>query len=149
MRQNSAVQSIRVTLAGASLAALALAACSSGSSGSSTTTTPRDQTCAARTQLQKSVRALGDLDASSGRDAITKAFDQVRTNLDTLGQSVKAELQPQVQDVRNALEQLQTDVGAIGNTSPSDSLEKVGKDIAAVGSTTGKLVDSLQAGCPS
>jgi len=146
-----------VLLALATFAALSvgIAGCGSGSgSGSdstaSTTTTARDATCAAKDKLQSSLEDLTNPAVlTEGKDGVTDALDEVRTSADTLGEQVQADLQPQVQDVRNALDRLQSDIQELGDRSISDSITKISDDISAVGTAVGTLADSLKQRCRS
>jgi hypothetical protein len=144
------MKKIAAALAAPALLVLVLAGCgsSSDSGSSSTSTTPRDKTCAAKDKLEGSLNDLTDPTLfTEGKSGITDALDQVQADADALGQDVDADLQPQVQDVRNALDRLKTDVGAIGDGKLSDSISQIGDDISAVGKAIGTLSDSLQARC--
>lgn len=130
---------------------LVAAGCGSGSdSGSSTTTSARDATCAAKDRLQSSLDDLTNPKVlTEGKDGVTDALDDVRQSANALGEQVQADLQPQVQDVRNALDKLQADIEALGDRSISESITKIGDDISAVGTAVGALSDSLKQRCPS
>ena len=144
------------------IAAAALVACSSSSSKSSSSTTSTTKskststtsggssTCAAKTDLQKSVQALKDPSLLlQGKDAITAAVDDVKTNLDALAADAKSDVQPEVDAVKSAISDLETAVGNLGNGSVSANLEAVGTAIAKVGSTSADLVNALESECPS
>jgi PBP1b-binding outer membrane lipoprotein LpoB len=146
---------VKVTrvIAGAALACLAvlLVGCSSdsGSSSSSSTTTSKDAVCADRTALQNSVKSLKDVDYTGGKSAVTSALDKVKNNLDALGDSVKADLKPQVDDVKSALDQLESAVRNFGSGSLTDNLQAAGNAVSKVGSTSADLFSSLSSECPS
>lgn len=140
-------------VAGTAVACLAfgLAGCSSDSDSntSSATTTAKDAVCADKTALQNSVTDLSDLDLTGGKSAVTSAVNQVKKNLDALRSSAKADLKPQVDDVKSALTDLQTAVGNFGDGSITDNLQAAGNAIAKVGTTSGDLFSSLSDECPS
>jgi hypothetical protein len=131
---------------------LALAGCSSDDdSGSSTTTTSgKEAVCAARSDLEQSVRALTDLSlSSSGKSSVESAVDDVKQDLDDLGETAKQTYKPQVDALQSAIDDLQDAVQGIGNGSISQDLETIGNAIADVGRTAGDLADDLRADCPS
>src|SRR4051812_42316315 len=108
-------------IAGTALSCLALllVGCSSDSSSSSSstssTTTSNDAVCNDKTALENSVKSLKNVDLTGGESAVTSAVDKVQTNLDALRDSVKADLKPQVDDVKAALDELETAVRNFGN----------------------------------
>ena len=144
---------VKRIVAGSVIACIAfgLAGCSSGSDSntSSSTTTARDAVCADKTALEDSVNDLSNVDLTGGRSAVESAVDKVKDNLDALGESAKADLKPQVDDVKEALNDLQTAVGDFGNGSLTDNLQSAGDAIAKIGSTSGDLFSSLNERCPS
>jgi hypothetical protein len=128
----------------------AIAACGSDSkSSSTTTTTPKDAVCADKAKLENSVDSLidGDL-VTSGTSGIESAVKKIQKNLDALRTSVKADLQPKVDDVKSALTDLNDAVGDVDDGSLTDNIEAIGKAVAKVGSTTGVLFSELNAQCP-
>ena len=141
---------LKQIIAGTAVACLAFAAVgcgsSSGSKSSSTTTTAKQAVCADKDKLQSSVKDLTDPNVlTGGKSSITKALDQVQKNLTALRSSVSADLQPKVDDVKHALDQLQTALQ--GNGSISSTISKAGDAISKVGTTTGSLISSLDAEC--
>jgi ABC-type Fe3+-hydroxamate transport system substrate-binding protein len=129
-----------------------LAACgsSSGSSASSSTTTAKQSVCSAKTDLTSSVKALTNPSVlTGGKSGITQAVDTVKTDVDALGQALKAGLKPQVDAVKSALDGLQSAVEDLGNGSASSNLQAVGNAISKVGSTSADLASALQTRCPS
>ncbi len=140
------------TVAGTAIVCIAfgIAGCSSNS-GSSTpsSTTAKDAVCADKDALESSVNALSNVDLSGGKSAVTSAVNKVKKNLDALGQSLEADLKPQVDDVKSALTDLQTAVESFGDGSLTDNLQTVGNAVSKVGSTAGDLFGSLSEKCPS
>ena len=80
---------------------------------------PASEVCAARDELADSVAALGDVSisdlTSGGMTAITDALGDVREDLGAVGSAAGAELRSQVQDVEDAIDELETAVDAIGD----------------------------------
>ena len=97
-----------------------------------------------------SVKALANPSTlSGGKSSITAAADKVKSDLDALGSSVEADLKPQVDAVKSAVQGVETAVGNFGNGSLSENLQKTGDAIAKVGTTAGALESSLTSECPS
>jgi hypothetical protein len=152
-REESIVK-LRGIVATTALVCLAgsLVGCSSDSKSSSTTssTTSKDKVCSDKTAVESSVKALTNPDVlTGGKSSITSALDKVEKNVNALGTSVKADLKPQVDAVKSALDALKTDVKNVGNGSLADSLQQIGDAIAKVGTTAGDLESSLSSQCPS
>lgn len=144
---------VRPIVAGTALVcvALVLTGCSSDSDSSSTssTTTTKEAVCSDKESLESSVEALTDIDLTEGTNAITAALDQVKDDLDALGDSVQTDLQPEVDDVKSALSDLETAVGDFGDGSLTDDLQATGNAIAEVGSSAADMFSALSTKCPS
>ena len=131
--------------------ALGLAGCGSSSSsgsGSGSTTTPKEAVCADRANLETSVRALTNSDTlTGGKSSIDAALKKVQKDLDALKSSAKANLKPQVDAVKSALDQLKTVLDGFGNGSITSSLTDAGNAIAKVGTSTADLATALSTEC--
>jgi hypothetical protein len=139
-----------VVLIVAACLAVAAAGCSSDSDTTTSTTTAKQGVCAARKKLESSVTALGQSGTvTSDGAALKQGLGKVKKNLDALGSSVKADLKPQVDAVKSAVDDLQTAIAGIGDGSFTKNLQSLGTAIAKVGSTTGALTRSLNTDCPS
>ena len=119
------------------VAAIVLVGCSDDDSGSasgdSTTTTAKGESaeCAARSDLQSSVKALADPSLlTGGKAGIESAVDDVKSDLDEVKSTTK--------------DANQSDVGDGKLTS---NLQAIGNALAKVGTTGEKLVSSLGADC--
>ena len=145
---------IKILVAAAVIATLALAGCSSSSKSSSSTTTTTTTTsttttsssssnsstsiasgkasvCAARANLDQSVTALASPSLlTGGKSAIQSALDTVKTNLDAVASSAQATYKPQVDAVKSALDELQTTVSNFGSGSTVQNLQAAGSAIA-------------------
>lgn len=138
----------RITLA-LFVTALGLSACGSSSSSSATTTTT-PSVCAAKTDLQQSVKALVDPSTlADGKSGITQAADDVEKNLDALGAAVKADLQPDVDAVKSSLDDLKTSIGKLGDGAVGSGLSAVGEDITKASTATKNLIDAVTTRCSS
>lgn len=143
---------LKQIIAGTALACLAFTvvgcSSSSGPKSSSSTTTAKQAVCKDRDKLESSVKDLSDPTVlTGGKSSITKALDKVQKNLDSLKSSGKTNLQPKVDDVKSALDQLQTAVQGFGNGSLSSNLSKAGDAISKVGTSAGDLLSSLNSQC--
>ena len=131
--------------------AVVVVGCGSDEKSSSTsTTTPDDAVCADKTKLENSVDSLVDGDLlTSGKSGIDSAVKKIQKDLDALRSSVKADLQPQVDDVKSALTELNDAVGDVGDGSLTDNIQAIGDSVSKVGSTAGDLFRDLDTECPS
>jgi hypothetical protein len=143
----------RHLVAGLTIACVALiaAGCSSGSSSSSSSsTTPKQKVCADKDALQSSAKHLVDPSVlSGGKSSINSALDDVNHDLDSLKTSAKASLQPQVDAVQSAVDQLKTAVQGFGSGSLASNISKATDAGSKVVSSAGKLASSLADQCPS
>ncbi len=144
---------LRRILSGTAVVALALtvAGCGSDSdSSSSTTTSGQSAVCKDKTALEDSVKSLTSLDlATAGEGKIESDAKDVQKNLDALGQSVKANLKPEVDALKSAVQDLEDAVKNFGNQSISQSLQDTGSAISKVGSASADLAKKLDDQCPS
>jgi hypothetical protein len=145
---------IRRILSGTAVVALALtvAGCGSDSdSGSSSSSTGSQQAvCKDKRALEDSVKSLTNLDlATAGEGKIKSDAQDVQDDLDALGKSVKANLKPEVDALKQAVQGLEDAVKSFGDQSISQSLQDTGSAISKVGSTSADLARKLDEACPS
>jgi hypothetical protein len=128
-----------------------VAGCGSDSdSSSSTTTTPQDAVCKDKDALEQSIRDLTNLDlATAGKDKIESDAKDVQKNLDALGESAKQSIQPQVDALKSAVQDLEDAVKSFGNQSISQSLQDTGAAISKVGSAGADLGTAINTECKS
>jgi hypothetical protein len=142
----------RRLLAATAVAVLALTVAGCGSdddSGSGSSTSSGQQAvCQDKAALEDSVRALSDLDlATAGEGKIESDAKEVQKNLDALGESVKADLKPEVDALKAAVQDLDDAIKGFGDQSISQSLQDTGSAISKVGSTSADLARKLDARC--
>jgi hypothetical protein len=108
---------------------------------SSATTVP--EVCADREALRSSVAALEDLDVvAEGTNGLNAAVADVKEDLTELRASASDELQPQVQAVQDAVDELETAADNLDSAGASAALTAV----ANVATSTATLLDTLEAG---
>jgi hypothetical protein len=136
------------------VAAIVLVGCSDDDSGSesgdSTTTTAKGESaeCAARSDLQSSVKALADPSLlTGGKAGIESAVDDVKSDLDEVKSTTKDANQSDVDATKTAVDDLEKAVKDLGDGSITANLTAIGNAIAKVGTTGGTLVSSLGADC--
>jgi hypothetical protein len=140
----------RAALAVVTLAAVALVGCSDDDTGSASdeTTTTVNAECAARADLQTSVKALASPTLlTGGREGIESAVDQVTTDLDAVASASKDANKSDVDATKAALEDLKSAVSDAGDGNLTANLQAIGTAIAKVGTTGETLVSSLGADC--
>jgi hypothetical protein len=143
---------VRRILTGTAVVALALtvAGCGSDSdSSSSTTTSAQSAVCKDKTALEDSVKNLTDLDlATAGEGKIDSDAQNVKDNLDALGTSVKANLKPEVDALKSAVQDLEDALKSFGDQSITRSIQDAGTAISEVGSKGADLARKLNDQCP-
>ena len=113
------------------------------SAGSGGSVAPAGDVCADREALSTSVDALKNVDIrAEGTNGLTTAIGAVKDDLAALRTSAGDELQPQVQAVQSALDDVQTAVGNVGSGGVAAAVTAV----ASLGSASKTLLDQLQAG---
>jgi hypothetical protein len=113
------------------------------SSAPGSSTAPSGDVCADREALRTSVDALTNLDVvAEGTNGLTAAVGDVKDALAALRSSAGSELQPQVQAVQDAVDELETAVPNIDSGGAAAAVTAVA-DVATSAQT---LLDSLEAG---
>ncbi len=113
------------------------------SSSTPAASTASGEMCPEREALSSSVSALGDVDlVAEGTNGVTAAVDAVQDDLAALGESVSAELRPQVQAVQDALDELETAAADLGSGGAAETATAVANLLT--GAET--LLESLQDG---
>jgi hypothetical protein len=104
---------------------------------------PSGDVCADREALRTSVDALTNLDVvAEGTNGLTAAVNDVKDDLAAVRSSAGADLQPQVQAVQDAVDELETAVADLDSGGAAAAVTAVA-DLATSART---LLDSLEAG---
>jgi hypothetical protein len=111
---------------------------------------PITEVCAARDDLQSSVDALGNVNLnnirSDGVSVVGDAIADVRDDLSAVGSAAGSSLRSQVQDVEDAIDELET---AVETVSDGGSVRTAVSALGDVVSTAGSLLQSLGTTCPT
>lgn len=111
-----------------------------------TTISSTEQVCSDREALRDAVSALTDVDVvAEGTSGIEAAVTDVRESLDALRSSASADLQPDVDALRDALDSLQTAIGDIGSAGVS-GVASAAQDVASAGRTLLDRLDGIDCG---
>jgi uncharacterized protein YlxW (UPF0749 family) len=117
-------------------------------SGSTSYPAGKEQICQARDQLRASITALTDQGLlAAGTTAIKASVDQVQTDLEAVKEAGKQDYQAQVTNLQEALQQLQTAVGNLGNGDTAENLRAVSKAITLTGAAGEDLLTQLKTAC--
>ena len=126
-----------------SLAAATTAASAVSSTASGSTVAASGDVCADRDALRTSVDSLQDVDvAAEGTNGLEEALGDVKDDLTALSASAGAELQPQVQAVQDAVDQVETAAANLDSGGAAQAVTAVSGLVSAAGA----LFDSLEAG---
>jgi len=124
------------------------ASSASETSGSASYPAGKEQICQARDQLRASITALTDQSLlAAGTTAIKASVDQVQTDLDAVKVAGKQDYQAQVTNLQEALQQLQTAVGNLGNGDTAENVRAVGKAVTLTGAAGEDLLTQLKTAC--
>ena len=123
---------------------------SAGTSGSTSYPAGKEQICQARDQLKTSITTLTDQGLlTAGTTAIKASVQQVQTNFDAVKAAAKEDYHSQVTDMQDALQQLQTAAGNLGNGDVTANLVAVGKAVTATAAAAEDLFTQLKTACGS
>ena len=128
----------------------AAASSKAATSGSTSYPAGKEQICQARDQLKTSITALTDQGLlTAGTTAIKASVQQVQTNFDAVKAAAKEDYHSQVTDMQDALQQLQTAAGNLGNGDAAANLVAVGKAVTATAAAAEDLFTQLKTACGS
>ncbi|HKY17190.1 MAG TPA: hypothetical protein VJM33_19845 [Microthrixaceae bacterium] len=114
---------------------------SSSATTAAPTTEAEGDVCADRDALQSSVEELRDVDLTAeGTNGVEAAVGAVKEDLDALGTSVSDELEPEVEAVRTAVDELET---AVDDLDSDGGVSNALAAVAAVARSASTLVGSL------
>lgn len=130
----------------------------SSTTTAATTTTPAASTnpgpvgsasaelCSARDELRASISDLSNVDVvKNGTSAITSALDEIKQNLADVRSAAGSDVQPQIDALQSAVDQLQAALGGSGAGRIPAVVSAV-RDVATTGATLLRSLGNLK--CP-
>ena len=119
------------------------AASTADSTPDETSAAPSGDVCADREALRDSVAALADVDlVAEGTNGAKSAISAVKDDLAALRSSAGSELEPEVQAVQDAVDDLETAVGNLDSGGATQAVTAVSDLVTS----SGTLLDSLEDG---
>jgi ABC-type enterochelin transport system substrate-binding protein len=113
------------------------------SAADETSSAPSGDVCADREALRDSVAALADVDlVAEGTNGAKSAISAVKDDLAALRTSAGSELEPEVQAVQDAIDELESAVGNLDSGGATQAVTAVSDLVTS----SGTLLDSLDAG---
>jgi hypothetical protein len=105
--------------------------------------------CDAKDELDSSVNALGDLDVSAeGTDAVDAAVDDVRNDIEAVGDAAQGEVDDEVEDVETEFDELEAAFATFGDQeSTGAAVAGVSNAIADLARAVGALFAALPQDC--
>jgi len=131
---------MRVPLAcatAAAVAAVTLAGCSSS----------KPAYCTDRTNLQNSVKALTNLNASSGISGLKSHINSIQSNATTLVNSAKSDFPTETSAITSSVDALKTSVAGLGSSPTALQIATVTRDAASVVSSVKSFTDASNSKC--
>jgi hypothetical protein len=103
---------------------------------------PSTDVCADRDELASSVDALQDVDlVAEGTNGVEAAIADVKDDLEAVRASAGAELQPQVEAVQDAIDELEATVDSLDSDGAGEALTAVSNLAGAAGTLLASLED--------
>jgi hypothetical protein len=119
---------------------------SSESVATTTTVSSEEQLCQDRDALRDSVEALTNVDvAAEGTSGLEAAVTDVKDSVEALRASASENFQPQVEELRGALEELETALGDVRSGGVS-AVATAALAVATAGSTLLASLESVDCG---
>ena len=116
---------------------------------SAQTTAAADEACADVAALRSSLEALTNVrPLQDGVTALTTAIADVKTNLDKAEASASEALQPSVQQVKAAFDDVQTSVSGLTTDNLREKAPAIGAALTQLATATKALSTALRERCP-
>ena len=116
---------------------------------SAQTTAAADEACADVAALRSSLEALTNVrPLQDGVTALTTAIADVKTNLEKAEASASEELQPSVQQVKTAFDDVQTAVSGLTADNLREKAPAIGAALTQLATATKALSTALRESCP-
>jgi hypothetical protein len=138
-RQGGAWTTVALALA-AGAWAVALAGCSSSSSGP-------PSYCAARTNLENSIKGLTSLNASSGVSGLKSQVTAVANNASKLVDAAKGDFPSQTSAITSSVNTLKSSVAALSSSPSAAQIATVTKDAGSVVNSVATFMSASSSKC--
>ena len=122
---------------------MALAGCSSSSSTSS----GPPPYCAARTNLENSIKGLTSLKASSGVSGLKSQVTAIENNASKLVDAAKGDFPSQTSAITSSVNSLKTSVAALSSSPSAAQIATVTKDAGSVVSSVATFMSASSSKC--
>ena len=119
---------------------VALAGCSSSSSGP-------PAYCAARTNLENSIKGLTSLKASSGVSGLKSQVTAIENNASKLVDAAKGDFPSQTSAITSSVNSLKTSVAALSSSPSAAQIATVTKDAGSVVSSVATFMSASSSKC--
>lgn len=140
-RQGGAWATVALALA-AGAGAVALAGCSSSSSSSGP-----PSYCAARTNLENSIKGLTSLNASSGVSGLKSQVTAVANNASKLVDAAKGDFPSQTSAITSSVNTLKSSVAALSSSPSAAQIATVTKDAGNVVNSVSTFMSASSSKC--
>ena len=131
MSERSHISRMATRVFAAGAVAMLMAACGDDDDSSSSTTDPADDVCTDSQALSASVDDLKDVDlVAEGTDGASAAITAVKDDLAAFSESAGDEVQPEVQAVEDAIDELETAMDNL-DSDPAGTARQAVSDVAS------------------
>jgi hypothetical protein len=124
---------------------VALAGCSSSSSGSSSSGPPAY--CAARTNLENSIKALTSLNASSGVSGLKAQVTAIENNAGKLVDQAKGDFPSQTSAITSSVDALKSSIAGLSSSPTAAQIATITKDAGTVVSSVASFMSASSSKC--
>jgi hypothetical protein len=137
----------RAAWAGATLALAAGAVALTGCSSSSSTSSGPPAYCAARTNLENSIKGLTSLNASSGVSGLKSQVTAISNNASKLVDQAKGDFPSQTSAITTSVNALKSSVAGLSSSPSAAQIATITKDAGSVVSSVANFMTASSSKC--
>jgi hypothetical protein len=137
----------RAAWAGATLALAAGTVALTGCSSSSSTSSGPPAYCAARTNLENSIKGLTSLNASSGVSGLKSQVTAIANNASKLVDQAKGDFPSQTSAITTSVNALKSSVAGLSSTPSAAQIATITKDAGSVVSSVANFMTASSSKC--
>jgi hypothetical protein len=137
----------RAAWAGATLALAAGTVALTGCSSSSSTSSGLPAYCAARTNLENSIKGLTSLNASSGVSGLKSQVTAIANNASKLVDQAKGDFPSQTSAITTSVNALKSSVAGLSSTPSAAQIATITKDAGSVVSSVANFMTASSSKC--